>query len=194
MILADIIIIVLLVIFCLFGMLFGFGKGLKFFTSGFIGLIISIFVCYALGGLIYKLSFVQDILNSLRGALEKKGNGICNFLLKIQIDIIVYYVALFIAVTIIRIITVKIIQSIVEIENLGLIIINKAFGIVLFVGVLLFLVLLVFWVISLIGGGTAESFTQTLARSKIGLDKLYANNPFLTIIKVIKIRITKTVT
>ena len=189
MVLVDWVIIGLLIVFCIFGMLFGFGKGLKFFTGGIIGIIISILVCYALGGLIYKWGFVQDILGKLIGALKAKNNGFCNLLLKIRIDIIVYYVALFIIVTIARIIIVRIIKNVVEIENVVLIIINKFFGIVLFVGVFFMLLLLVFWVVSLIGGGTAESFTNTLSQSKIGLKWLYDNNPFMTIIKVIKIKI-----
>ena len=191
MVLIDWVVIALILIFCVFGMLFGFGKGLKFFTGGIIGIIISIFVCYALGGLVYKLGFVQDLLNNFRGVLEAKDNVFCKFLLLIQIDIIVYYVALFIAVTIIRIIIVRIIKRIVEIENTFLIIINKAVGVIFFVVVFFMLLLLVFWIISIIGGGTAASFTENVSQSKIGLDKLYANNPFMTIIDVIKTRVAK---
>ena len=189
MVLVDWLILGLLIVFCIFGMLFGFGKGLKFFTGGIIGILISIFVCYALGGLIYKLGFVQDLLNKFIEVLANKKNGFCNFLLKIRIDIIVYYVALFLIVSIARIIIVRIIKNVVEIENVVLIIINKFFGIFLFVGVYFMLVLLVFWVVSLIGGGTAASFTNTLSQSKIGLKWLYDNNPFMIIIKVIRIKI-----
>ena len=185
----DMLIIGLTVVFCIFGMLFGFGKGLKFFTGGIIGVIISIFICYALGGVIYKIGFVQNGLEKFRGVLADKDNGFCNFLLKIQIDIIVYYVALFIAVTIIRIILVHIIKSIFEIENVALIIINKFFGVILFVGALFMLILLVFFIISLIGGGTELKFYNTLSESNIGLKWLYEHNPFMTIINVIKFRI-----
>ena len=175
MVFIDWVVIALIIVFCIFGMLFGFGKGLKFFSGGIIGIIISLFICYALGGLIYNFGFVQDMLNSFRGVLDAKGNGFCRFLLLIQIDIIVYYVALFIVVTVARIIIVRIIASIAEIENIVLIIINKAFGVILFVVVFFILLLLVFWVISLIGGGTAASFTQTVSGSKIGLDELFRN-------------------
>lgn len=190
MILMDWIAIGLLAVFCLLGMLFGFGKGLKFFTSGIFGIIISIVVCYALGGLIYNFGFVQDGLNSMRDALAENGSGFCNFLLKIHIDIVVYYVALFIAVSIIRIIIVKIIKSIAEIDNIVLIILNKAFGVVLFVGVLFMLTFFAFWIISLIGGNTEADFILKLSGSKLKLDWLFEHNPFMTIIKVIRLQIT----
>lgn len=187
MILADWIIIGLMVLFCIFGMLFGFGKGLKFFTGGIIGFIISIIVCYALGGLIYNIGFVKDALGSMNSAIAKNGNGFCKFLLNIHIDIIVYYVALFILVTIARIIIVRIIKSVVEIDNMALIIINKTLGVIFFVGVFFMLLLMAFWIVSLIGGGTEANFMAKLAGSKVKLDYLFEHNPFMTIIRVIRI-------
>lgn len=192
MILADWIALGLIALFALLGMLFGFGKGLKFFTGGIFGIVISIVVCYALGGIIYNFGFVQDGLNSMRVALAENGSGFCKFLYNIHIDIVVYYVALFIAVTIIRIIIVRVIKSIVEIENVVLIILNKAFGVILFVGVMFMLVLLVFWIISLIGGNTEADFLLKLSGSKLKIDWLFENNPFMTIIKVIRIEIPVT--
>lgn len=189
MILADWIAIGLVVVFCILGMLLGFGKGLKFFTGGIFGFLISFVVCYALGGLIYNIGFVADLLNSFRDALAGKDSGFCNFLLKIHIDIVVYYIALFIVVTILRLIIVRIIKSIAEIENVFFIIINKTFGVVLFVGVLLMLSFIAFWIISLIGGDTEANFIAKLSGSKLGLDKLFEYNPFMTIIKAIKIQI-----
>ena len=187
MILADWIVLVMLIIFAILGMLFGFGKGLKFFTGGIFGIIISIFVCYALGGLIYHISFVQSVLESFRNVLVNNGSGFCRFLLNIQIDIVVYYVALFILVTIIRIIIVKIVKSIVEIDNMFVIILNKTFGVVLFVGMLFFVMLMAFWIIALVKGTTIADY-PSLEGSKLKLDWLYENNPFTTIIRVIKIR------
>lgn len=183
MILADWIIIGLAVVFCLFGMLFGFGKGLKFFTGGILGFIISIFVCYALGGLIYNFGFVKDLLNSLVSAIDKANNGFCRFLLKIHIEIIIYYIALFIIVTILRIIIVKIIKSIVEIDNMALIIINKTLGVIFFVGIFLMLLMMVFWIVSLIGGRTEANFLLKLSGSKLKLDWFFNHNPFMTIIR-----------
>lgn len=187
MILADWIVIGLAALFAIFGMLFGFGKGLKIFTGGIFGIIISVIVCYALGGLIYHISFVQKILESFRNVLINNGNGFCKFLLKIQIDIIVYYVALFIVVTILRIIIVRIIKSIVEIDKMFVIVLNKSLGVIFFLGVLSFMLLFVFWIIALIKGPNIADF-PSLAGSKLKLDWLYENNPFTTIVKVIKAR------
>lgn len=185
---ADWIVLGLLLVFSILGMLFGFGKGLKFFTGGIFGIIISIFICYALGGLIYNIGFVQRGLELVRGALEKNENSVCKFLLMIQLDIIIYYVALFIVVSIVRIAIVLIIRRIVEIDNMFVIIINKILGVVFFLAVAVILMLLVLWIISLIAGDTAESFRYVL-NSKLKLDWLYEHNPFMTIIKVIKLRV-----
>lgn len=192
MILADWIALALVAFFGVLGMLFGFGKGLKFFTGGIFGFFISVIVCYALGGIIYNFGFVQDGLESMRVALAENGSGFCNFLLKIHIDIVVYYVALFIAVTIIRLIIVRIIKSIVEIDNVFLIILNKTFGVILFVGVMFMVTLLVFWIISLIGGSTEADFLLKLSGSKLKIDWLFEHNPFMTIIKVIRLEIPVT--
>ena len=185
----DIIIIVLLIIFCILGMLFGFGRGLKFFTSGIIGIIISIFICYALGGLIYKIGFVHNSLDSVRGALAEKNTTFCRILLKIHIDLIGYYVILFLAVTALRMILVRLVRKIFEIDNIVFIVINKILGVLLFACVLVLVTMFVFWIIALIGGGTAAKLSEQVAQSKIGLKWLYEENPLMTIIKVIKIRI-----
>ena len=184
--LADWIVIGLLALFAIFGMLFGFGKGLKFFTGGIFGIIISVFVCYALGGLIYNIGFVHSGLNAIRDALTENGNGFCRFLLLIQIDIIIYYVALFIVVSILRMILVRIIQRIVEIDNMLLIIANKTLGVRYFVGVLILTILFVFWIIGLFNGGSVPQF---LEGSKLKLDWVYEHNPLMTIVNAIKVRV-----
>ena len=188
MIVADWIVIGLLALFAIFGMLFGFGKGLKFFTGGIFGIIISVFVCYALGGVIYHFGFVHNGLENMREALAKKDNGFCNFLLTIRIETIVYYVALFIAVSIIRIILVRIIKRVVEIDNMFVIVLNKIFGVIFCVGVLLLLIFFVFWIIALIKGPYLSDF-PSLAESKLKLGWLYEHNPFMTIIKFIWVKV-----
>ncbi len=189
MIIADWVIIALIVFLCIIGFIVGFGRGLDIFTRGFFGFIISIIVCYCLGGIIYEIAFVQELLEKLNNALLAKNTGFCNFLVKIHFDIIVYYVTLFIIVTIIRVIIVKIVKSIVEVDNVILRFINRMFGMVLFVCVLAVFVLITFQIISLIGGSTAEDFVLKLQGSKFKLVQIFENNPLMTIIKVIKIRI-----
>ena len=188
MILADWIILGLMILFAILGMLFGFGKGLKMFTGGIVGIIISVFVCYALGGLIYNISFVHKGLEAFRGVLVKNGSGFCKFLLTIRIETIVYYIVLFVAVTFIRILLVKLIKNITEIDNVAIIVLNKIFGVVFFVAVMFFALLFVFWIIALIKGPYVSDFTS-LAGSKLKLDWLYEHNPFMTIIKVIWVRV-----
>ena len=187
MIIADWVIIGLIAFFCLIGFIVGFGKGLDFFTGGIFGFLISIAVCYCLGGFIYKIQFVQDLLLKLTTALTNKHNGFCDFLVKIHIDIIVYYVALFIIVTIIRIMIVRIVSSIAEVDNPLLKFVNKTLGIVFFAFVLAALVLITFDIISLIGGSTAESFDGKLAGSKLKLDWIYEHNPLVPILKNLKV-------
>ena len=190
MTLIDWIVVALIVVFAIFGMLFGFGKGLKFFTCGIFGIIISIFICYALGGVIYSIGFVKKGLSAFSGALENK-NAFCNFLLKIHIEVIVFYVALFILVSIARIVIVRVIKKVAEVENLFLIIINKTFGVILFVGAFFMIMLFVFWIMALIGVGGSGKTPGFLLNSGLKLNWLYEHNPFMTILRfVFKIRIT----
>ncbi len=184
MLIADWVAIGLLAFFALLGLIFGFGKGLRFFTKGFFGFLISIFFCYCLGGLIIKISFVQNLLNMLVEAVTDKGT-FCDILLAIRIDIIVYYVTLFIIVQILRIIIVSIISRVFEIENVFLKVINKVFGMVLFVGVLIVLTMIAFQIICLIGGTTEAGFIEKISGSKLKLDWFYENNPLTEIIELL---------
>ncbi len=188
MLLADWIVVGILAFFCLIGIWVGFARGLRFFTSGFFGIIIAIIVCYALGGPIYKIGFVQDLLGKLTAALTGK-NTFCDILVSIRIDLIVYYVALFIIVLILRLIIVKIVLAIAEIDNVVITFIDRIFGVVFFAAVTLLFMLVAFWIINLIGGTTAGTVTEAIAGSKLKLDWFYENNPLMIIIKVIKYQV-----
>lgn len=188
MITADWVAVGLVALFLLIGCLAGFGKGLKFFTSGIFGFIISIVVCYFFGGFVYKLGFVQKLLAMLIEAMSGK-NGFCDFLIKIRIDVIVYYVALYIAVSLIRLITVLIIKNVAEVRNPVMKIINRTLGMVLFATVLIMLTLLVFHFIMFIGGTTAEGFAAKLEGSLFKLDVLFEKDLLINIVKVIRIEI-----
>ena len=65
MIVADFIFIGVAAVVAFLGWLIGFGKTLKFFTSGIFGILISVFVCYCLGGIIMNIGFVSDLLAKL---------------------------------------------------------------------------------------------------------------------------------
>ena len=182
MLVADYIAIGALVVFALLGFLVGFGKGLKFFTSGIFGVIISVFVTYLLFGLVYDLSFVKELLDKFNNWLREQGD-VGTFFADIYTDRIVLAVAIFIIVQIVRVIIVKIIKSIVEIDNVVFKIINKTLGLVFFVAVLAALVLIVFQIIAWIGGETAQNFANQLKDSVIGLDWLFENNPLNSIFR-----------
>lgn len=183
MILADWIFIGLIAFFCLLGILLGFGKGLKFFTTGIFGIFIAVIICYALGGAIYNVSFVQSTLENLVTYVKSAG-AVGEFLILIRIDLIAYYIVLFILVLIVRLIIVVIVKNIVEANNVLMIVINKVLGMVFFVGVLLVLGLVVFQIIAAIGGTVSENLYASLKGSFFKLDTIFENNPLLLIFKI----------
>ena len=128
---------------------------------------------------------MQALLAKLTGAMTGK-NGFCDFLIKIHIELAVYYVALFIIVTTLRIIIVNVIKSIVETKNAVLKVINRILGMVLFVAVFAMGALFVFHIISLVGGSTEAGFLEKLNGSLFKLDALFNNNPLMSIIQHIR--------
>ena len=180
MILADWIAIAVVAAFILLGVFVGFGKGLKFFTEGIFGIIISIVVCYLIGGMVLKFSFVQQILGKFIEALTDK-NKFCTLLLKIHIEIVVYYIVLFIVVSALRVLIVFLIKRIVELNNPVSRVFNKIGGALFFLVVLVLLTFLVFQIIYWIGGSAYESFHQKLAGSFFKLDKLLEANPLASL-------------
>ncbi len=177
---ADWVAIVIVLGVAVLGALWGFGRGLKFFTSGIFGILISIFVCYSIGGLVLKLTFVRELLDKFTGALTDK-NGFCDFLLKIHIDIVVYYIALFIVVQLARILIVLIFKNVIEINNSVFKIINRVLGAIFLLAVLVLLTLVVFQIIYWIGGSTAAGFRLKLDGSFFKLDSLFENNPLCSL-------------
>ncbi|MDE5942914.1 MAG: hypothetical protein K2H30_01730 [Clostridia bacterium] len=180
MILADWIAIAVVAAFILIGALVGFGKGLKFFTSGIFGIIISILVCYLIGGMVLEIPFVQELLEKFINALAGK-NKFCNFLLKIHIEIVVYYLVLFIIVSAARVLIVFLLKRFVEIDRPVFKLINKLLGILFFLIVLVLLTFLVFQIIYWIGGSAYTGFKQHLAGSFFKLDKLLDANPLASL-------------
>lgn len=104
----SIVIIVGFALSLLLGYILGFGRTLKFITGGIVGVIVSVLVCVTFGGIIARASFVADLI--------AKGNEFfgskAEFLAKINLATIIYYIVLFLLVQIIRIIIVKTISKI----------------------------------------------------------------------------------
>lgn len=179
----DWIAIGVVVVSVLFGLLFGFGKLLKFFTGGIIGIIISIVVTYFCFGIVSSWGFVRDLLAKLLETMQNADNSFVNFLIKIGIEKIILAIALFLVVQILRFITVRIIKSIVEIDNPAVKTVNRLFGILLMLAVACMVWLLAFHVIQLVGGETAANVRADIDGSVFKLDWIYDNNPLRWIIK-----------
>lgn len=183
---ADLVAVGVVVVFALLGVLVGFGKGLRFFTKGIFGVIISIFVCYCIGGFIMQLSFVQELLTKFAALWADKEGFFFDIIRKIRVEVIVYYIALFIVVQIIRIIIVAILKHVAEAKVLVMKVINKILGAILFIVMGVLLSLIVFQIIYWIGGDTAENFDNLLGGSLFGLDKLFEHNPLIYIVDYLK--------
>lgn len=162
------------------GLLLGFGKCLKIFTGGIIGIIISVVVTYFLIGIVASWGFVQALLQKFDDALVANGSGFCQFLNSIGIETIVLAIALFLIVQLIRILIVNLIKGISEADNVVIRVINRGLGVIISLAFFFMLVLLVFQIVYLIGGATSESFCENL-QGALRVDWLYTNNPLRTI-------------
>ena len=183
MVTADFIFIAGLVVFAILGLALGFGKQLSILTKGIFGIIISVVICYFVFGLVYNIPFVQSLLEKFKEYLISTDKPIVQFLLKIRIDIIAYAVALFLVVTILRIIIVLIIKNVMEIESTPMKIINKTLGLVLGIAVCIAIGLIVMQIMYLSGDG---SVPESMQGSFFHLDVIYQNNPLNLIEKLWK--------
>lgn len=179
----DYIAIIAVLVGLALGALFGFGKLLKFFTGGIVGVIISLVVTYFCIGVVASWTFVQELMAKLITAMQNADSKILNFLLKIGVEKILLAVILFIVIQILRIIIVNIIKGVMEINNPVLKVINRVGGAVLMLGVLVMLTLLVFHVAALIGGSAEEAIKGALNGSVFKLDWVFDNNPMQYIIE-----------
>ncbi|MGN1373048.1 MAG: hypothetical protein ACI4VK_03250 [Candidatus Coproplasma sp.] len=166
--------IILLV--ALIGIMLGFGKCLKIFTGGVVGIIISVVVTYFLIGIVGSWGFVNNLLTSFKTLLAESGNGILIFLNNIGIETIVLAIVLFIIVQLLRILIVNIIQGIAEADNVVMKIINKGLGMIFALAFFIMIALIVFQIIYLIGGDTADNFREYLTGA-FKLNYVFDNNP-----------------
>ena len=178
MVFADIVCIVGIVIFAFLGAIFGFGKMLKFLTSGIFGIIISVVICYFVFGMVYNIPFVQSLLERFKEALVASDKPIVRFFLTIRVDIVVYAIVLFIVVSVARIVIVEIIKHVMEVQTTVMKIVNKTFGVILgvalFVGIGLIVMQIMYWS----GDGTAP---EQMAGSSFRLDYIFTHNPMTNI-------------
>lgn len=168
------------------GSILGFGKVLSFFVlNKAVRIIIAVFVCYTFGGMILGISFVNQLLVDLKSSWANS-----SFLNAIHLEIIIYYVALFIITMILILIISRILRGVSESKFLPIRILNKVCGAVLLSAFALAIMLLVFQIIVWIGGETAVNFGIKLSEKadKILLP-LYEDNPMLKLIELAKTQI-----
>ncbi len=158
------------------GALLGLGKWLKFFTGGVFGIIISIIICYFIGGGILQLHFVQEMLAKFASLWSDKGGFGYSLLTKIHLEIIVYYVVLFIVVQIARVLLVKLIQRGLESDVKPIKVVNRLLGAAFAFAMIFFIGLLVLWIVAWVGGDTATSWEAYFKDSGF-VGALYRNNP-----------------
>lgn len=179
MVVADVILILVALLSVVTGAFIGFGKSLKFFTSGIFGKIISLIVCYILFGIVLEWPFVIKLLDRFTSYLQGKNNGFCNFLLMIRIDMVVFSICLVVAVQLVRIFIVSLIKNVMETDVLVLRVINKTLGAVFFPVMIAGLALIVMQILYYVNPDLGAS----LQGSAFGLDKLFYNNPLFAVIE-----------
>lgn len=168
----------------LIGSLVGFGRGLRWFTKGIVGFILSFFFCYVFGGIILKLPFVAKLLKLLASTWDKRG-AFYDFLKAVHLEIILYYIILFFVAQLVRILIVHLISKVFEWKAKGMKVINRILGAVLFVAVTLLFTMFVFQIVDWIGGQTEADFVENL-HGWLRLDRLFEHNPLNSLVKYIK--------
>lgn len=170
----DIVTIAAAIVFLLIGFVSGFGRSLRHFTNGIVGVIISVFVCAALGGMVLGIDVVTGWIEQLNAFFASKAE----FLGKIQLGVIIFYAVMFFAVQILRVIVVKVIAGIFETDNSVMRVINKSLGMIFVPTTVLVTLLLVFAVFNLFED---TAFIGNLLQKMEGtfLMKLYEVNPII---------------
>ena len=169
MLLADWIMLGVIAVVIILGLVAGFSGGLRFFTGGIFGVIISIIVTYFLLGVVNSWQFVQDLLAKLNDAMP-------GFLQTIHAATIIYYILLFLIVQILRVLIVRLLAGAFSAPAAPVRVINRILGMVLMVAAVFLLLLLVFAVFRVLQD---TSFVQNILDSLNGtfLGKIYENNP-----------------
>lgn len=168
----------------LLGVLVGFGRGLRWVSKGIVGIVLSVFFCYTFGGLILGIPFVGDLLRKFASLWDKPG-GFYDFLKVIHLEIVLYYIILFVLAQLIRHFIVKLISRAFEWDNKVMKVINRVLGAVLFLAINILLVLFVFQIVNWVGGESAANFEQSL-KGVFCIDRLFVKNPMNSIIDLVK--------
>lgn len=168
MIIADWVAIAIVLLSLGIGALIGFGAGLKFFTGGIFGVILSAVACALIGTVFLDIGFVGDLLSKLSASWE--GN---EFLTKMHLETVIYYIILFVVIWFIRLILVLILKKFLEMDNFVAKFVNRTLGAVFFLALAVFIALLVLKIIGWVGGETATNLYDSLTGSLFNLDGLF---------------------
>lgn len=180
MVTADWVVLGVGLLFALIGLLIGFGKSLKFFTSGLVGFLISLIVCYFCYGMVTSWGFVQEFMVKVATGAASLNNWFGDVLVRIHCEVITLCVCMFLVVQVLRIIVVTIIKNIAEANHPVVRAINKFVGMLFMLCIAAMLGLIVFQVASWIGGNTATTFGGYLEGSALKLDWIYEHNPLIS--------------
>lgn len=168
----DSITLIVAIALAAFGILLGFGRSLRLFTKGLFGMIISVFVVLTFGGMIKGIDAVGELI--AKGDAYFK--GVWSFLGYLHLGNVIYYVVLFFVVQLLRVIAVRLIGGVFEMDNAVMRILNRILGAVFTVAAVLLLLLLVFAVFKHFE--TSEFMVDFLAKIKNSfLYTLYTHNP-----------------
>lgn len=182
----DIIVIVLLALFILIGLICGFGKGLKLFTRGVFGIFISVVACYIVGATVLSIGSVGTAIQGINAKMSG-GGSVGRTLATMHVEIAAYYLVFFAVIQLVRLAVSHIVVGIFEADSGIIKIINAPLGGVFFFGVFVILTLLTFQIIYAIGDPIAATVVTHLSKSVLKLDFIYANNPLLLVINLIKV-------
>lgn len=108
----------------LLGFLQGFNRCLKFYFKGFLGWIISVFLCFALGGMILKIPFIERWIESLNQIFVSHVSFLDGWA-----ALTIYFIALFIVINIIKLIFTNLLIKFFSMKNIVIKILNKLIGI-----------------------------------------------------------------
>lgn len=178
--------IILMLASALLGAIFGLGKVLKTLTNRLPGKIAAGVFTYFIYGTVLNLDFVNALLTSFVTMIAGLNNFASKILLIIRIDMIVFAVALFLAVRIAQKIAVALVAKIIQAKNPLFIAVNRIGGALLSAGCI-FVVFLIVLQFSAWTSGYDGAMYDTLKDSKIGLDRLFLNNPLNAITEMIKL-------
>lgn len=154
------------------GLLLGFGRSLRFFTKGIFGILLSVFLVFTFGGMIKGIPAVGELI--VKG--DEYFAGLWSFLGYLHLGNVIYYVALFFVVQILRIVVVRCVGGLFELDNVVMRFLNRFLGAAFTVAAVLLLLLLVFAVFKHFE--TSEFMVDFLEKIKnTFLFTLYQHNP-----------------